>query len=54
MRRVVITQGGETMRRVVITGMGVISPLGNTVEAFWDRINLRAFCSKVAQGHHSL
>ena len=24
------------MRRVVITGMGVISPLGNTVEAFWD------------------
>lgn len=23
------------MRRVVITGMGVVSPLGNTVEAFW-------------------
>ena len=38
MRRVVITQGGETMRTVVITGMGVISPLGNTVEAFWDQL----------------
>ncbi len=23
------------MRRVVITGMGVISPLGNTIDAFW-------------------
>jgi len=23
------------MRRVVITGMGVVSPLGNTVDAFW-------------------
>ena len=23
------------MRRVVITGMGVVSPLGNTIEAFW-------------------
>lgn len=26
------------MERVVITGMGVISPLGNTVESFWDRL----------------
>jgi 3-oxoacyl-(acyl-carrier-protein) synthase len=24
------------MRRVVITGMGVVSPLGNTVDAFWQ------------------
>ena len=24
------------MKRVVITGMGVISPLGNTLETFWD------------------
>ena len=24
-------------RRVVITGMGVISPLGNTVEELWRR-----------------
>lgn len=26
------------MERVVITGMGVISPLGNTVESFWTRL----------------
>lgn len=27
-------------RRVVITGVGVISPLGNTVETFWDNLKL--------------
>lgn len=27
------------MERVVITGMGVISPLGNTVEQFWRRLS---------------
>lgn len=26
------------MERVVITGMGVISPLGNTVDQFWNRL----------------
>ncbi|MDF1494639.1 beta-ketoacyl-ACP synthase II [Caproiciproducens sp. CPB-2] len=26
------------MRRVVVTGMGVISPVGNTVKAFWDSL----------------
>jgi 3-oxoacyl-[acyl-carrier-protein] synthase II len=26
------------MEKVVITGMGVISPLGNTVESFWNRL----------------
>ncbi|KGE16866.1 beta-ketoacyl-ACP synthase II [Paenibacillus wynnii] len=26
------------MERVAITGMGLISPLGNTVEQFWDRL----------------
>lgn len=24
------------MRRVVVTGLGVVSPVGNTVEAFWE------------------
>ena len=26
------------MKRVVITGMGVISPVGNNIETFWNRI----------------
>ncbi|MCC8066136.1 MAG: beta-ketoacyl-ACP synthase II [Clostridiales bacterium] len=26
------------MRRVVVTGMGAISPIGNSVEAFWDAL----------------
>lgn len=26
------------MERVVITGMGIISPLGNSVEEFWDKL----------------
>ena len=26
------------MRRVVITGMGAITPIGNTVEEFWNSI----------------
>ena len=28
----------NTARRVVITGMGVISPLGNTLEGLWERL----------------
>ena len=33
------------MKRVVITGMGVVSPIGNTVEEFWSAIkeNKRGF-----------
>ena len=26
------------MRRVVVTGMGAITPIGNSVEAFWDSV----------------
>lgn len=26
------------MERVVITGMGVVSPLGNTIKSFWNRL----------------
>lgn len=26
------------MRRVVITGMGVVSPIGNTIEELWDSV----------------
>ena len=26
------------MRRVVVTGLGAITPIGNTVEEFWENI----------------
>jgi 3-oxoacyl-[acyl-carrier-protein] synthase II len=32
-------------RRVVVTGMGVISPIGNSVEEFWS--NLKAGVSGI-------
>ncbi len=25
------------LKRVVVTGIGAITPLGNTAEAYWDR-----------------
>ena len=25
-------------KRVVVTGMGAITPIGNSVEAFWDGV----------------
>ena len=28
----------STERRVVITGLGVVSPLGNSVNVFWDNL----------------
>jgi len=28
----------QTRERVVITGMGIVSPLGNTIETFWEAI----------------
>ena len=35
------------MKRTVITGIGVISPLGNTVEGFWE--NIKAGVSGVSR-----
>ena len=37
-RYVYVDRKAENMRRVVITGMGAITPLGNSVEAFWNGI----------------
>lgn len=30
--------GGDGVKRVVITGVGVVSPIGNDVSTFWDRL----------------
>ena len=27
------------MRRVVVTGMGIISPIGNTIEEYWRNLH---------------
>ena len=32
------TRGGKMNRRVVITGLGAISPIGNNVEEMWKGI----------------
>ena len=29
------------MRKVVITGLGAITPLGNTVTEFWENLDCR-------------
>ena len=29
-------------RRVVVTGMGAVTPIGNTVEEFWNGIKTRS------------
>lgn len=34
----VLVDPGAEHRRIVITGMGVISPLGHTIAAFWDAL----------------
>ena len=34
------TKGGNMKRRVVITGAWAITPIGNTVEEFWNGIKM--------------
>ena len=29
---------GETMRRVVVTGMGAVTPIGIGVDTFWENV----------------
>ena len=31
-------RGVYKMNRVVITGMGAVTPVGNTVETYWDSL----------------
>lgn len=37
-RRVRTIDGGIMKRRVVVTGLGAITPIGNDVESFWSGI----------------
>ena len=32
------SQGGRQVRKVVVTGMGIVSPLGSTIGEFWNRL----------------
>ena len=38
------------MNRVVITGLGVVSPIGNTVEEFWDSLMAGSTASLLKNG----
>ena len=31
-------KGGNGMRKIVVTGMGAVTPIGNSVNAFWDSL----------------
>ena len=31
-------EGDKIMRRVVVTGLGVISPVGNDINSFWNNL----------------
>lgn len=31
-------KGWSEMRRVVVTGLGVISPIGNEIDTFWKNV----------------
>ena len=33
-----VIEGNGEMKRVVVTGTGVISPIGNTTETFWENL----------------
>lgn len=48
-RYVYVDRKAENMRRVVITGMGAITPLGNSVEAFWNGIKEKKQASGLSQ-----
>ena len=36
------------MKRVVITGMGVVSPIGNNVEEVWTNVNQNVMMGLIA------
>ena len=35
------------LKRVVITGLGTINPLGHTVSEFWDKLEKKALAAPV-------
>jgi len=32
----------RNMKRVVVTGMGAITPIGNSIDAFWESVKARS------------
>ncbi|MBU5282702.1 hypothetical protein KQI13_15280, partial [Anaerostipes hadrus] len=42
----------KNMKRVVVTGMGAITPIGNSVEEFWSGVKEQSFVDRNISSDH--